>query len=167
MQELVAMVNQHAACVLQNAGTTVSYAFDIVNNGNVKLRGVQLLVPALAGSSNDSSLVCAYADSTIWTHGSDLAAGGSLSCSGAFSFSQDSIEAGDLSPAVTATAANLAAAVTQPLPAISVPNSPSLSITVDTSSCTRPESAGGCMLLASCFQERACLLLLQLRHAVM
>jgi hypothetical protein len=124
------------------AGTAVAYAFILYNTGNVKLRGMQLLVPALAGNSNDSSIACTFADSTSWTHGSDLAAGSSLSCAGSFSFDQDAIEAGDRSPAVTATAANLAAAVSQPLPAISVPNTPSLAVTVDTTSCSTPNDAG-------------------------
>lgn len=118
------------------------YAFAVTNSGNVRLRGLQLLVPALAGSSNDSSISCTYGDSSSWTAGSDLAAGAILSCRGSFSFNQDAIDAGDLSPAVTATAANLAAAVTEPLPAIAVTNTPSLEVTVDTSSCTKPNDAG-------------------------
>eukprot|EP00883_Tetradesmus_obliquus_P004983 jgi/Sobl393_1/1538/SZX64938.1 len=108
------------------AGTAVTYSFKVYNSGNVKLRSLQLLAPALAGNSNDSSISCSYADSSSWTAASDLAAGASLSCSGSFSFNQDAIEAGDLSPLVTATADNLAAAVIEPLPAIAVPNTPSL-----------------------------------------
>jgi hypothetical protein len=115
----------------------------VSNTGNVKLRGLLLHVPQLAGDSNESSITCTTTGAgSSWAPGSDLAAGGSLSCSGTFSFSQDAIEAGDLSPAVTTTAANLAAAVTQPLPAISVPNSPSLSVAVDTASCIKPDDAG-------------------------
>jgi hypothetical protein len=116
----------------------------------------------MAGNSSDDTIICNYAaDSTAWLHGSDLAAGSSLSCSGSFSFSQDAIEAGDISPAVTATAANLAAGpVTEPLPPISVLSTPSVSATVGTSICTVPTHAGGpgpgCILT---------LLLLQLLHS--
>jgi hypothetical protein len=124
------------------AGTSVAYTFAVINTGNVKLRGLQLLVPALAGNSSDSSISCIHINGgASWT-GSDLAAGSRLSCAGSFSFDQDAIEAGDRSPAVTATATNLAAAVSQPLPAISVPNTPSLSVIVDTASCVTPTNAG-------------------------
>jgi hypothetical protein len=101
-----------------------------------------LLAPLFAGNSSDSTVTCMHSSNNSPWVGSDLAAGDSLSCSGSFSFSQDAIEAGDLSPAVTATAANLAAAVTQPLPAISVPNSPSLSVAIDTPTCVPPTDAG-------------------------
>jgi hypothetical protein len=134
----------HRCCLFVNpAGSSLSYAFTVTNTGNVKLHGLQLLVPALAGNSSASSISCIYTtDGATWT-GPDLAAGSSLSCAGSFSFNQDAIEASDRSPAVTATATNLAAAVSQPLPAISVPNTPSLLVTVDTTSCTVPQIAGG------------------------
>jgi hypothetical protein len=134
----------HSACATAlHAGTSITYDFTVANTGNVKLRGVQLLVPALAGNSSDSSISCtADGAGSAWTVGSIIAAGSSLSCAGSFSFDQDAIEAGDRSPAVTATAANLAAAVSQPLPAINVPSTPSLSVTVDTTSCTKPDNAG-------------------------
>ncbi|KAF6258162.1 hypothetical protein COO60DRAFT_1639414, partial [Scenedesmus sp. NREL 46B-D3] len=105
------------------SGTALSYAFSLTNTGNVKLRGLQLLVPALDGNSSESTIICSYAtDSGRWAPGSDLVPGSSLSCSGSFSFDQDAIEAGDLSPAVVATVANLATGpVTEPLPTISLP----------------------------------------------
>jgi hypothetical protein len=126
----------------------LSYAFTIYNAGNVQLRSVQLSVPALAGDSNDSSIACTYADSTSWLHSSDLAANSSLSCSGSFSFSQDAIEAGHISPDVSAAAANLAAPVTVALPAIAVPNTPSLTVAIDTTGCTKPVNAGRNRLLS-------------------
>jgi hypothetical protein len=133
----------HLLFGLCTAGTVLAYAFTIFNTGNVKLHSVQLSAPALAGNSNDSSISCTYADSTAWLHGSDLAANSSLSCSGSFSFSQDAIEAGHISPDVSAAAANLAAAVSVAMPAIAVLNTPSLTVAVDTTSCSRPANAGG------------------------
>jgi hypothetical protein len=127
-------------------GTPVTYGFAVINTGNVKLRGVQLLVPAFAGSSNNNTITCTHtSDGSTWT-ASELAATSSLSCSGSFSFSQDAIEAGDLSPVVSAAAANLAAAVTMALPAIAVPNTPALSVAVDMSSCVAPSNAGSWLM---------------------
>jgi hypothetical protein len=121
----------------------VAYTFSLVNSGNVKLRGLQAVVPALSGNSSDGSITCIDSTSgNSWTAGSDLAADSSLSCSGSFSFSQDAIEAGDISPAVAATAANLAASVTVDLPVIAVPSTPELLVTLDTSGCTLPQYAG-------------------------
>lgn len=121
----------------------MSYAFTVANTGNVKLRGLQLSVPVLGGDSSDSSISCSVSGlGSTWTAGSNLAADASLLCSGTYSFDQDAIEAGDLSPAINATATNLAAVVAAPLPAISVPLLPSLSVTVDTSTCNKPEHAG-------------------------
>jgi hypothetical protein len=128
---------------ISSAGTTLSYGFAVTNTGNVKLRGLQLLVPLLAGDSSDNSITCVTSSTgSAWTPGSNFAANSSLSCSGSFSFSQDAIEAGGISPALTAAAANLAAAVTVALPAIAVVNAPSLSVSVDTSSCAKPDNAG-------------------------
>jgi hypothetical protein len=134
----------------------VAYTFTLINSGNVKLRGLQVVVPVLSGNSSDGSITCS--DSTTgnsWTAGSNLAANSSLSCSGSFSFSQDAIEAGHISPDVTAAAANLAAAVTVALPIITVPSLPELLVTVDTSGCTL-QLAGE---LASSYQQ-----LIQLHH---
>jgi hypothetical protein len=114
----------------------------VANTGNVKLRGLELLAPAFAGSSSDNTITCTHSDDGSAWNDPDLAASSSLSCSDSFSFSQDAIEAGDISPAVTATAANLAAAVTVDLPPISVPNTPALSITIDAVSCAPPSNAG-------------------------
>jgi hypothetical protein len=115
----------------------------VTNTGNVKLRGLQLFVPPLAKDSSDNSIICTISSTgSAWTAGSILAANSSLSCSGSFSFSQDAIEVGHISPVVTVAGVNLAAAVSMPLPTISVPNTPSLSVSVDTSSCVKPENAG-------------------------
>jgi hypothetical protein len=125
------------------AGTSVAYTFSVTNTGNLKLRGLQLLVPAFAGNSSDSSISCTYtATNTAWPADSDLAAGATLSCAGSFSFDQDAIDAGDRSLAVTATAANLAAAATAPLPNIAVPNNPALSVSINAGSCQAPNNAG-------------------------
>jgi hypothetical protein len=140
------------------AGTTLTYTFAVANTGNVKLRGLQLLVPAFAGNSSDDSIVCTYAATpNVWTAGSDLAANSSMSCSGSFSFSQDAIEAGHISPDVSAAAANRAATVTSPLRSIAVPNNPTLAVTIDANSCQAPNNAGtyrsnmlpGCLSRAS------------------
>lgn len=115
----------------------------MTNTGNVKLRGLQLLVPALAGDNNSDTIRCNYANGGDFWIVPDLAAAASLSCSGSFNVDQGAIEAGDLSPAVIATAANLAAGpVTASLPAISVPNTPSLSVSVDAARCVPPTQAG-------------------------
>jgi hypothetical protein len=129
----------------------VTYTFTLINSGNVKLRGLQVVVPTLSGNSSDGSITCV--DTTTgnsWTAASDLAANSSLSCSGSFSFSQDAIEAGHISPDVSAAAANLAAAVIVALPTITVPSLPELLVTVDTSGCTLPQFAGE---LASSYQQ--------------
>jgi hypothetical protein len=131
-------------CLLSiaHAGTSVTYGFAVTHTGNVKLRGLQLLVPAFAGSSSDNTITCTYtSDGSAWT-ASDLAANSSLSCSGSFSFSQDAIEAGHISADVSAAAANLAAPVNAALPSIAVPNTPALSVAIDTASCVAPSNAG-------------------------
>lgn len=121
----------------------MAYTFSVVNSGNVKLRGLQFLVPLLAGNSSDGSITCAESTSSnIWSPGTDLASGASLSCSGSYVFNQAAIEAGDISPVVTATASNLAAAVIVAVPTIAVPSMPQLQVAVDTTGCTLPQSAG-------------------------
>jgi hypothetical protein len=141
----------------EHAGACVAYNFMLFNTGNVELRGLQVVVPVLSGNSSDGSITCV--DPTTgdsWPAASDLAANSSLSCGGSFSFSQDAIEAGDLSPEVSAAAANLAAPVSVALPVITVPSLPELLVTVDTSGCTLPQLAGA--FASSCQQ------LIQLHH---
>lgn len=123
----------------------MAYTFSVVNTGNVKLRGLQVLVPLLAGNSSDGSITCTESTSgNTWLPGTDRASGASLSCSGSYVFNQAAIEAGDISPVVTATAANLPAAITVAVPTITVPSMPRLQVTVDTTGCTLPQSAGEC-----------------------
>jgi hypothetical protein len=120
----------------------------MVNSGNVKFRGLQLMVPLLSGNSSDGSITCTDTTSgNPWAAAAALASGSSLSCSGSYTLNQDAIEAGDVSPVVTATAANLAAAVTVALPTIAVPSMPQLQVTVDTTGCTLPQNAGACAKL--------------------
>lgn len=123
------------------AGTAVFYSVTLINTGNVKLRGLQLVVPALSGSSTTGTVPCTDA-SGAWLTAPDLSPGGILVCNGSYSFSQPAIEQGSLYPTATATATNLLGAATADLPAISVPNVPSLSVNVDTSGCSKPSMAG-------------------------
>lgn len=109
----------------------------------MKLRGVQLAVPELSGSTSNGSIACVEAStSDAWLAGSDLGANSSLVCTGSYTFDQDAIELGDEFGHVSVSASNLDE-VTADLPAISVPNTPSLSVTVDTSGCSKPSNAGG------------------------
>jgi hypothetical protein len=149
------------------AGTSVTYSLALVNSGNVKLRGLQLVVPKLAGNSSDGSITCTDTTSgNSWLAGTDLASNASLSCSGSYTLNQDAIEAGDLSPVAIVTAANLANAVTAALPSITVPSMPQLLANVDTAGCTMPQSAGECaVVLEHALPVSMCLLNMLLLHA--
>lgn len=124
------------------SGTRVSYTFSVANTGNTKLRGVQLAVPLLAGSTTDS-IVCVYGGTgATWSDAPHLPAAGRLECIGSYTFDQDAIERGSFTPNVQVAADNLETVITADLPAINVANTPSLSMDVDTNSCSKPQTAG-------------------------
>lgn len=127
------------------AGSTVSYSFTVMNNGNVKQRSIALDLPQLAGTSTGSSITISCVDPVsraAWTT-ADLPAGASLACSGHYTLGQDAIEAGDLNPVLTASSLDLPSGpLVTSLPTVTVPNTPSLFVSVDTAACTLPARAG-------------------------
>lgn len=123
----------------------MSYSFIVLNSGNVKQRSIVLDLPQLEGTSTGSNITISCVDpvsSAAWTT-ADLPAGASLACSGRYILDQDAIEAGDLNPVVTATSLDLpSGSVVTSLPTVLAPNTPSLSVDLDTATCTLPARAG-------------------------
>lgn len=82
-----------------------------------------------------------YTGSAAWSADGDLEVGQQLVCSGSLMFDQDTMEAGDFNPEAFVIAENL---VLPPaaLPFITVVNRPSLTVTVDPTTCMAPSRAG-------------------------
>lgn len=80
-------------------------------------------------------------DSETWSTGADLTVGQQLVCSSDLEFDQAAVEAGSLSPVAIVKGSNLAQ-IPVDLPLITVINRPSMTVTVDQTTCTRPKKAG-------------------------
>lgn len=145
MAYCVMRVGDVASSRCMTAGASITYTVNVVNKGNVNIRGMQLAVTELSSSTSNGIITCVDASNVPWAT-ADLSAGGSLTCTGKYVLDQDAIEHGDLHPSINVTASNLAKSVTASLPAIIVPNLPSLSVSVDASTCTKPQNAGMCYL---------------------
>jgi hypothetical protein len=117
----------------------VVYSWTIRNNGNVKLRALQL------GGADLLSANIQCIDSvtgTAWVPASDLIVGDQLNCTGTYTYDQINIELGDSLHTTQATAANVKP-TTQftdiiTLAAVTVPNLPSMTVTIVTSTCSMP-----------------------------
>lgn len=118
----------------------ISYTLTLANSGNVKLRALQVVVPELGGNSSLNTITCLM-KSAAWPANGDLEVGQQLVCSSSFAFTQVTVEAGDITAMGVVTASNLVQR-TVALPAILVANRPSLTVTVDPSSCVVPSRAG-------------------------
>jgi hypothetical protein len=121
----------------------VTYSWTLKNNGNVKLRALQL------GGADLLSTNIQCSDSTTglaWVHGSDLIVGDQLNCTGTYTYDQANIELGDSLHTTLATAANVKPAAqftdTIQLAAVTVPNSPSMTVTIVPSTCSMPAIEG-------------------------
>lgn len=138
------------------SGTNLSYNITIKNTGNVKLRDLVVAVPVLSSNTTAGVITCTQPLSdgtpTAWNL-NNLAAAQTLTCTGSYSFKQMDIESGSINLTTTVTAANMAAAIeiNQPVPLITIPNLPSLNISLDTNPCSIPEQAGELCEVVRCF----------------
>jgi hypothetical protein len=117
----------------------VVYSWTVKNNGNVKLRTLQLGGADLLSSN----IICINGDTGApWTHGSDLIVGAQLNCTGGYTYDQANIELGDSQHTTQATAANVKPTMQFTdmiqLAAVTVPNAPSMTVTILTSTCSVP-----------------------------
>jgi uncharacterized repeat protein (TIGR01451 family) len=124
-------------------GDQVTYSWTLKNNGNVKLRALQLGGADLL----TTNILCTDSvTGTDWTHGSDLIVGDQLNCTGTYMYDQANIELGDSLHTTQATAANVKPTVQftdiVQLAAVTVPNLPSMTVTIVTSTCTMPAIEG-------------------------
>jgi hypothetical protein len=117
----------------------VVYSWTLLNNGNVKLRSLQLGGTDLTSAN----IQCIDGDtSAAWTHGSDLPVGSQLNCTGTYTYDQVKIELGDSQHTTQATAAYVKPTTqftdTIQLAAVTVPNDPSMTVTILPSTCSMP-----------------------------
>lgn len=123
------------------ADDLVTYYWTVTNNGNVKLRGLQLggndLLPANIHCVNTRT-------NTVFdtSAGTDFVVGDMLNCSGTFTYDQGDIELGDSYHTTLARATVHPAGVpfneTIQLAAVVVPNEPSMTVTISPNICTMP-----------------------------
>lgn len=126
-------------------GDKVSYSFTLINNGNVKLRVLEVVVAGLYNSALLSPLLCADTSSTeSWPNGGNMTVGQEIRCSTFYTFDQQSVESGDVDAALVSQAANLPSKTTN-FEKVLVSNTPETTLHVDTRRCTLPNKAGQCM----------------------
>lgn len=142
------------------------YSWTLENNGNVKLRALQLGGTDLASSN----IQCIDgAAGTPWALGGDLVVGGNLNCTGTYTYDQANIELGDSQHSTGATAANVKPTTqftdTIQLAAVTVPNLPSMTVTILTSTCSMPAIERELPAAAwyNMFLDNTCAVLLTLR----
>lgn len=136
----------------------VSYSINILNSGNVQLRGLILVVPKLSGSSMTGSITCIdSATTTSWAMDGILPAGRQLTCTGSYNIDQAGIERGDMSPILEVTTENTGlGSFTQAFPVVKVPNTPSLIVDLDPTTCIKPTKAGMARVAGEPTTEPSC-----------
>jgi hypothetical protein len=110
----------------------VTYSFTVRNDGNTKLQALQLQAPAVALTA----ISCGDASLPV-----DLAVGASLSCSARHEVTQPELEAGIVDFTVIFSSANGLADASIALATVTTTASVSMSATVDTTVCTKPDKA--------------------------
>lgn len=115
-----------------DAGTVVTYSFTVRNDGNTKLQALQLQAPA--GVLTD--ILCNSNPLPV-----DLAVGASSSCSAQHELTQQELEAGSVDFNVTFSSANGLEGTSIALATVTTTASASMSATVDTTVCTKPDKA--------------------------
>jgi hypothetical protein len=143
------------------AGDSVTHTVVIHNTGNAKLRAVTVTTTVSPAAPNGITGLTAYsckldAATTgveMTPAGLDIPKGSTLVCAATYAFSSISlIEAGDLTFATTADAADFTGSVVLDSMVLAVPRVPHFSLTVNEQACSSshpsPNSAGetGCML---------------------
>lgn len=124
-------------------GTTVLYNITVTNTGNVGLRSVKLQAPLLLGASPET-FTCTRPDNTQVTLPAGIPAGSKLDCGFSLRFGQSAIEKGDFAPTVNVTAANLASPVTHTAAAVTIPNTPAMTVALNVKTCNTPATIGKC-----------------------
>lgn len=122
------------------AGDTLSYSLTLLNSGNVKLRALDVGIAGSLANASIGAMTCTVG-SEAWLSDGDLTVGQQLVCSTSFTLSQETVEAGGLSPVAVVKAINMTQTDLD-LPSFTVINRPSLSATVDSASCSVPNKAG-------------------------
>jgi hypothetical protein len=116
-----------------DAGTVITYSFTVRNDGNTKLQALQLQAPDWYLLTDISC-----GDTTLPV---DLATGAVLSCSARHEVAQIELEAGSVDLDVTFSSANGLADTSIVLATVTTAASASMSASVDTTVCTKPDKA--------------------------
>lgn len=130
-----------APLALAAAGDTVTFVLEAVNTGTLRLRNVDLSIPA----DINSTLACTTDGIASAPRAAVLEPGSVVRCNASLTVTTARIEAGPQQLSVSAAAGSVLGAMVPVAKSVLLQPSvnPVLSVTIDVAGCTKPTKAGG------------------------